>query len=290
MSHLVALTAPQSAAHTVKRYAGFGILGADIPASGDNGGSPVLNDGVSPTSEYYWRVVTPPGSGTLTIYPDLSFDIVGAADGYWTWQYPLYEDGTVEGVATVSIHVGTHNVTVAHSQQSNTASAAAIRQTHQLTIASSQQANQATSAAIRQTHRISAANSQQANTGVAGSISQSSITFVSAANAIQINQATAASIRQTHLIGVASSQQVNAASAAAIAQTAPGSLLIANSQQINQASAASVRQTHRIGVAHSQQVNRASAGSVFDGTAPTLTTHPRYIIKAPVRRYTITHR
>lgn len=244
MSHLVALTAPQSAAHTIKRYAGFGILGADIPATGDNGGSPVLNDGVLPGSEYHWRVVTPPSSGTLTIYPDLSFELVGAADGDWTWQYRLYEDGTDEGVATVSVHVGAYNVAAANSQQTNTASPAAIRQTH----------------------LIGAANSQQVNTGVAASVSQSSITFVSAADSIQINQADAAAIRQTHLIGVASSQQGNTASAAAILQTAPGSLLIADSQQINTASAAAIRQTHLIGIADSQQVNTASAASVTSGS------------------------
>ena len=148
MSHLVALTAPQAAAHTVKRYPGFGILGADIPATGDNGGSPVLNDGVLPGSEYHWRVVTPPSSGTLTIHPDMSFELVGAADGDLTWQYRLYEDGTDEGVATVSVHVGAYNVTAANSQQTNTVSAAAIRQTHLLGIASSQQGNTVSPASV----------------------------------------------------------------------------------------------------------------------------------------------
>lgn len=244
MSHLVALTAPQPAAHTIKRYAGFGILGADIPAGGDSGGSPVLNDGIAPSSEYHWRVVTPPGSGTLTIYPDLSFDLDGAADGDWPWQYRLFEDGTDQGVATVNIHVGAYAVTVADSQQLNTASAAAIRQTHLLGIASS----------------------QQVNAGVAASVSQSSITFVSAADSIQINQADAAAIRQTHLIGVASSQQGNTASAAAILQTAPGSLLIADSQQINAASAAAILQTHLLGIADSQQGNTVSPASVTSGS------------------------
>lgn len=266
MSHLVSLTAPQSAAHTVKRYPGFGILGADIPATGDNGGSPVLNDGVLPGSEYHWRVVTPPSSGTLTLYPDLSFELSGAADGDWSWQYRLYEDGTDEGVATVSVHVGAYNVAAANSQQTNTVNAAAIRQTHLLGIASSQQVNQSSTAAIRQTHLIGAANSQQSNTGVAASVSQSSITFVSAADSIQINTADAAAIRQTHLIGVASGQQTNTASAAAIAQTAPGILLVADSQQSNTASAAAILQTHLLGIADSQQGNTVSPASVTSGS------------------------
>lgn len=246
--HPVTLTPPIADRTAAKFYPGFGILGADIPTTGDNGGSPVLNDGINPASEYHWRLITPPASGIFTIYRDLScdYDSTGAANGDYTAVYELFEGAGSVGTALIRLHVGPYFVAGANSQQSN----------------------QADAAAIRQTHLIGAANSQQVNTGVAASISQSSITFVSAANAIQINQATAASIRQTHLIGAASSQQVNAASAAAIAQTAPGSLLIAHSQQINQASAASIRQTHRIGVAHIQQVNRASAGRVSDGTQP----------------------
>lgn len=106
MSHVVSSSAPIGGAHTVKKYAGFGIKGADIPSSGDSGGSPVLNDGILGTSEYYWRLETTPGSGTLTLYPDLSFEHYGAADGSWAWQYRLYwvdADGTVgDGTATVT--------------------------------------------------------------------------------------------------------------------------------------------------------------------------------------------
>ena len=246
MSHLVALTAPQSAAHTVKFYPGFGILGADIPTTGDNGGSPVLNDGINPASEYHWRLITPPASGIFTIYRDLScdYDSTGAANGDYTAVYELFEGAGSAGTALIQLHVGPYFVAGANSQQSN----------------------QADAATIRQTHLIGAANSQQANTGVAASVSQSSITFVSAADSIQINTADAAAIRQTHLIGVASSQQVNTASSAAILQTAPGSILIADSQQINTASAASILQTHLLGIADSQQGNTVSPASVTSGS------------------------
>ena len=106
MSHLVASSAPITSAHTVKQYAGFGILGSDIPSTGDNGGSPVLNDGVTSTSEYYWRLETAPSSGMVTLYPDLSFQHSGAADGTWTWVYRLYwanvDGSSGNGTATVT--------------------------------------------------------------------------------------------------------------------------------------------------------------------------------------------
>lgn len=106
MSHVVSSSAPIASAHTVKGYAGFGILGADIPASGDNGGSPVLNDSPQAGSEYHWRLETAPSSGTVTLYPDLTFTHEGAADGVWPWQYRLYEDGVSAGVATVTDSFG----------------------------------------------------------------------------------------------------------------------------------------------------------------------------------------
>lgn len=268
MSHIVALTAPQSAAHTVKRYAGFGILGAGIPNAGDNGGSPALNDGISPTSEYYWRIVTQPGSGTLTIHPDLSFDLEGAADGTWSWQYRLYEDGANQGLATVNVHVGAYTVLLANSQQANQATTVAIQQTHLVSASASQQFDQAAAAAIHQIHLVGTANSQQVNTGVAASVSQSSISFVSSADAIQINQADAVVIRQMHLVGVASSQQQHVASDAVITQAVQGILVAANSQQVNQTSAAAIIQTHRVAVASSLQTNRSSSIGVSDSLQP----------------------
>lgn len=108
MSHVVSSSAPITSSHTVKQYAGFGILGADIPTTGDNGGSPVLNDGINSAKEYHWRVETPPSAGVLTIYPDLTFewDGSGVPDGSYPWVYRLFEDGVSVGTATVSQTVG----------------------------------------------------------------------------------------------------------------------------------------------------------------------------------------
>ena len=291
MSHLVSSSPPISGAHTVKQYAGFGILGSAIPATGDNGGSPVLNDAISGTAEYYWRVETPPDAGTLTIYPDLSYELVGASDGVHPWIYRLFENGIDQGTATVTERVGVfpHLVGIAGSQQVNTAAAVAIKQTHKIGIASSQQAIAAAAIAIRQTHKIGIANSQQTNTASAGSVSQSATVFIAAANSQQVNQASPVGIRQTHRIGISNSQQTNTASAAGIVQGGVHYVGAANSHQVNQASAIAIRQTHRIGIANSQQVNRCSSIRVSDGSvqAPNLTSHPHYIIKAPARRFII---
>lgn len=102
MSHVVSASAPIASAHTVKLYPGFGILGADISTTGDSGGSPLANDTLDPAGEYYWRVETPPSSGTVTIYPDATFTHTGAADGVWTWQYRAFKTGVDQGVATVT--------------------------------------------------------------------------------------------------------------------------------------------------------------------------------------------
>lgn len=108
MTFPLALTPPIAGALAFRSYPGFGILGADIQTEGDNGGSPVLNDGISPTAEYHWRVETAPSDGVLTIYPDLTFDwdSGGVADGQYPWVYRLFENGSDEGTATVQQQAG----------------------------------------------------------------------------------------------------------------------------------------------------------------------------------------
>ena len=117
MTHTVSSASPVSGSHTVKQYAGFGILGADIPTTGDNGGSPILNDGILSDSEYYWEVETAPGSGSLVIYQDMTFEHSGATDGAWPWVYRLYwvdADGTNgNATATVTDVFGTAAVVLA---------------------------------------------------------------------------------------------------------------------------------------------------------------------------------
>ena len=86
-----------------------GILGAEIPSTGEHGGSPVLNDfSINPAARYSWEVVTPPSAGTLEIFADLTFtwDAFGVADGDYTWVYQLYENSVSVGTAMVYMHVG----------------------------------------------------------------------------------------------------------------------------------------------------------------------------------------
>lgn len=94
-------------------YPGLGILGSAIPTTGDNGGSPVLNDGVSAGKEYRWALVTSPASGTITLYEDLTFEFSGATDGIHSATYRLWEDGVDQGTATITLQVGPSYTTIA---------------------------------------------------------------------------------------------------------------------------------------------------------------------------------
>jgi len=91
--------------HTVSLWGGLGIPGADIPASGDHGASPLYDDGLSPGAEYRIVTTTVPSAGTLTVYPDTSFSY-SAPDGVYTWGFTLYEDSVVVGSETVKFEIG----------------------------------------------------------------------------------------------------------------------------------------------------------------------------------------
>ena len=94
-------------------YPGLGILGSAIPTTGDNGGSPVLNDGISAGKEYRWALVTSPASGAITLYEDLTFEFSGASDGIHSATYRLWEDGVDQGTATITLQVGPSYTTIA---------------------------------------------------------------------------------------------------------------------------------------------------------------------------------
>ncbi len=93
-------------------YPGLGILGSAIPTTGDNGGSPVINDGISAGKEYRWALVTSPASGTITLYEDLTFEFSGASDGIHSATYRLWEDGVDQGTATITLQVGPSYTTI----------------------------------------------------------------------------------------------------------------------------------------------------------------------------------
>lgn len=93
-------------------YPGLGVLGSAIPTTGDNGGSPVLNDGIGAGKEYRWALVTSPASGTITLYEDLTFEFSGASDGIHSATYRLWEDGVDQGTATITLQVGPSYTTI----------------------------------------------------------------------------------------------------------------------------------------------------------------------------------
>jgi hypothetical protein len=91
--------------HTVSLWGGLGIPGADIPASGDHGASPLHDDGLASSGEYRIVTTAAPSAGTLTVYPDTSLSF-SAPDGVYTWVFTLYEDSVVVGSETVTLEVG----------------------------------------------------------------------------------------------------------------------------------------------------------------------------------------
>ena len=91
-------------------YPGSGIQGQFIPADGEHGASPVRNDVVLPAenaSEFYWRIVTPPATGVLQVFEDLSFIWTPPdADASDRFTYALYQDYLLRGTADVSLRTG----------------------------------------------------------------------------------------------------------------------------------------------------------------------------------------
>jgi len=97
--------------HYVSIWGGLGIPGADIPASGDNGASPLHDDGLASSAEYRIVTTSNPSAGTLTVYPDTSLSFF-APDGVYTWVFTLYEDSVVVGSETVTLAVGGSSVSL----------------------------------------------------------------------------------------------------------------------------------------------------------------------------------
>lgn len=233
MTFLVASSQPISGAFTVKRHAGFGILGADIPLTGDSGGSPIANDSIAADSEYCWEVVTHPASGTLIIEPDLTFSHTGASDGTWPWVAKLFEDGHDQGDQTIYDTFGdvAHSVTISNSQQVNTSSSVSINQSHLVSVSNSNQDNTSSSVEIRQTHLVQALNSQQSNVSSQMSVTQLSGLLISIENSYQTNIGSSGSIRQTHLVSAQNSVSQNTSSPVSIKQT--HIITASNSIQLN---------------------------------------------------------
>lgn len=89
---------------------GLGVLGQDIPATGDSGASYLYNDLSLPADnakEICGRITSWPSAGTLYAYEDGSFSFTGAPDGAYSFDYQLYVDGVATGSpVTAALTVG----------------------------------------------------------------------------------------------------------------------------------------------------------------------------------------
>lgn len=96
----------------VSLYAGHGIRGDAIAATGEHGASPIYNDLSLPADaakEYRWAITVPPASGALDPAEDGSYTYTpptGATNLTATYTYRLWEDGVDIGTATETIVLG----------------------------------------------------------------------------------------------------------------------------------------------------------------------------------------
>lgn len=96
---------------------GLGVLGSEVPSSGESGAGYLYNDlslPVDADKEVCGRITTWPSAGALTAYEDSSFAFTGAPDGTYSFQYQLYVDGVATGSpTTVTLQVGGTAATLA---------------------------------------------------------------------------------------------------------------------------------------------------------------------------------
>lgn len=87
------------------RYAGLGVLGANVSGDGTSGASLRYKDGLDPAKEYrYVPSYIPPGL-TATFHEDLSVE-ASAADGVYVVEGAAYEDGAAYGAPTATFTFG----------------------------------------------------------------------------------------------------------------------------------------------------------------------------------------
>lgn len=112
---------------------GLGVLGSEVPASGDNGPGYLYNDLSLPADagkEVRGLIVTPPAAGTFLAYEDSSFEFYGADPGAYSFTYRLFVDGADLGTADVELRVGTvtHEASGAIAAGGAVISGAALRE------------------------------------------------------------------------------------------------------------------------------------------------------------------
>jgi hypothetical protein len=92
---------------------GLGVLGSEVPSTGEHGPSYLYNDLSLPADngvEIRGLIVTPPSAGTFFAFEDGSFSLVGAPDDTYTFTYRLFVDGVDLGTAEATIDIGTEGL------------------------------------------------------------------------------------------------------------------------------------------------------------------------------------
>lgn len=88
-----------SGAWTSSNYAGLGILFENLPATGENGGSPLLNDGGVNGDEVRWELLTTSGVTLNEFNEDGSF----VSDGTGSFTYRSFINNSAVGDFTVTV-------------------------------------------------------------------------------------------------------------------------------------------------------------------------------------------
>jgi hypothetical protein len=94
---------------TVAGDRGLGVLGSQVPSTGDHGPGYLYNDITLPgeaDDEFYGLILTVPSAGTFFAYEDSSFTLTDAPDGNYTFTYEGFKNGVSYGEATVNITIG----------------------------------------------------------------------------------------------------------------------------------------------------------------------------------------
>jgi len=204
---------------------GHGVLGSDVPSTGDAGAGYLYNDLSLPADankEVRGEIVTWPTHGDLVADENSAFsytpdhDYVGADN----FEYQLYVDGVAIGSpVTVDLTIvnDTQYITVGETLQSNQTTAVTISQTHEVSVGNVTQAATVSQAAINQETTatlITVENVAQANT--VSSASTVTVTLITGADLGQSNAVSSVSVLQTNLVSGANVTQANSVSSVRI--------------------------------------------------------------------------
>ena len=196
--------------------AGHGVLGSEVPSTGDDGPGYLYNDLVLPADankEVRGQITTVPLHGTLIAYEDSSFLYTPNTDyvGTDSFAYQLYVDGVATGsptTVTLTVVGNTHYITASEALQSNAASPVALGQTKNVIPVNLVQSNAVSPVVIKQSHVVTTVSVVQANTVSPAYVGQTDVHLVVPVNTVQPTLVSDVSVGQTHLVTLPDVTQV----------------------------------------------------------------------------------